>query len=521
MALLDARELPAEHRIDCDVCIVGSGAAGLGLAHALEGSSLRVVVLESGGLEPDPATTALHAGEIVGLSDFPLDQSRLRYFGGTTNHWTAFVRPFDPLDFEARDWIPDSGWPFSRADLDPYYERARSFLGLPERAFDVDAWVRERAAPWRFEGGRVETRMLQIVPESRRRLGPLHREALERSKNVDVYLHANVLEVLPNAEVSRVHELLVANGPERRVRIRAGRFVLAAGGIENARLLLLSSSVAPKGLGNDRDLVGRTFANHPEAGTTALLVANLDVAPPGLYEPGVTRADGGVSRGYLQLSPVLQRKARLAGCWLQPALLGRRRPRRRSDVGQPLPVAGSTDPDQDGVARALAELDERLDTRGVRLAKAATGNLLVKAFVEPTPERSSRVRLGDARDAFGQRKVVLDWKLHADDERHLRRSLRALAREVGASGIGRIQVTFPKRGFAAVEHRGSFHHMGTTRMHSDPARGVVDADGRVHGLANLFVAGSSVFPTFGTANPTLTILALTFRLADHLQGAER
>ena len=161
-----------------------------------------------------------------------------------------------------------------------------------------------------------------------------------------------------------------------------------------------------------------------------------------------------------------------------------------------------------------------------KLGDDAKGNVLVIgsqatagwAIAEPTPNPESRVRLGELRDAFGQQRAVLDWRLRPEDSESVARTTRLLALEVGAAAVGRVRDLFPRLGFPSLRTIGSHHHMGTTRMHRDPNRGVVDSDCRVHGLSNLFIAGSSVFPTFGTANPTLTIMALADRLADHLQG---
>jgi choline dehydrogenase-like flavoprotein len=143
--------------------------------------------------------------------------------------------------------------------------------------------------------------------------------------------------------------------------------------------------------------------------------------------------------------------------------------------------------------------------------------LAVSVVAEPAPNPDSQLRLGDERDALGQRRVVLDWRIAASDSISVRRTLEVVACELGASGLGRARILFPEDGFAELDPTGSHHHMGTTRMHRDPNEGVVDANCRVHGISNLFVAGSSVFPTFGTANPTYTLLALAFRLSDHLQ----
>ena len=185
--------------LSAEVCIIGAGAAGITIARKLATHSISVILCEAGGLEYTDESQSVYRGKVEGDEYYDLDIARLRYFGGTTNHWTAWVRPLEPIDFEARSWVPHSGWPFGIDDLGPYYERAAAFLGLPDRPFDVAAWSDAERRPWAFEGDRVESRVLQIVAPERRRLGVPARPQLERSSNVDVYLHANVLELVPDA----------------------------------------------------------------------------------------------------------------------------------------------------------------------------------------------------------------------------------------------------------------------------------------------------------------------------------
>jgi choline dehydrogenase-like flavoprotein len=529
MRLRDARELPEGHRIEADLCIVGAGAAGLALADALRGAPLRVAVLESGGKEPDAAMQSLCAGSQVGIQDFPLDATRLRALGGTTNHWTAWTHPLDPLDLEPRAWVPHSGWPLRAAELAPLYERAGRFFGLPERPFDVAAWEDgEGVRAWRFAGGSVASRIVQIVPPERRRLGQTLRAGLEAAPNVELYLHASVLELVPDAGQRRVEHLALRTPEGRRFEARARAYVLAAGGIENARLLLLSTRASPAGLGNDRDLVGRFFQNHPEQGRAVDLLATPRAPGAGFY--AMRPARGALVVGAFALAERIQRQEQLMNCGFR---IERTLALRRRGAG-PAPEAGAdgapASPGQrdgedalDAPLRRVAFDADGSGGQGGALAQAAVAPEpalhVLRLHAEPAPNPESRVRLGDHRDAFGQRRVVLDWRLSDADSRSVRRTLERLAREWGAAGFGRARSRFPAAGFADFDPRGSFHHMGTTRMHDDPNQGVVDRDARVHGVANLWIAGSSVFPTYGTVNPTLTIVALTLRLADHLRGA--
>src|SRR5262245_50024636 len=282
--LADARRLPAGRDLEADVRIVGAGAAGIALALELAGSHLRVVLLESGGFERDAATQALYRGRIFGRSYPPLDEVRERRFGGTTNAWLGRLRPLDADDFEAREWIAHSGWPISARDLAPFVARAARRCGADETAPGAAA-AGAPALPLDPEA--FESRVLRIAPV---RFGERYREAVTGARNVDALLFANAVELVANEAGSALAGVRVATLAGGGFSVRARAVVLAAGGIENPRLLLASNRVAKAGLGNDRDLVGRFFMEHPQLAAGALLPASAEL-PLGRY---LLPPDGGV-----------------------------------------------------------------------------------------------------------------------------------------------------------------------------------------------------------------------------------
>jgi len=506
LTFIDARKVEPGRRFDGDLCIIGAGAAGLAIARRFVGRRERVLLLESGGESTDAATQALNEGRVAGQSHAPLSAGRLRGFGGTTQHWTAHVRRLDPLDFAQRAWVPDSGWPFSRETLDPYYERAERLLGLPERAFELEAWQTAGPAPPLAGRGRFSPQLRQVVTEERRRFGPRFKNEVAHADNVRALLHATVMRIVFSERRNAVSRLEVGTLAGGRFEVAARRYVLAAGAIENARLLLLSGF-------DGEGRVGAYYANHPEGWMGHLQPGHrLDMR---FFRP--RRHAHGTLLPLLVLEPRAQEAERLPGCWVQPILGADARAAlrgARAENKQPRLIVRSALEDAD-VARLARDMDREAPSSAAGRVPRAIGFRLIG---EPTPNPESRVRLGDPSDALGQRRVVLDWRLREQDSQSVRRTIRLLAREVGATGMGRFRSLFPSAGYASIRTIGSHHHMGTTRMHRDAKRGVVDADARVHGIANLFVAGSSVFPTFGTANPTLTLLALAERLADHLQA---
>lgn len=520
MPFIDARTLPNQHQIDADVCVIGAGAAGLAIASELAGRSVRVALVESGGLDPDKDTQDLNRGEIVGQPYFPLVTASLRLFGGTTNHWSAFVQQLQPIDFELRPWVQHSGWPIAYADLAPYYERAARFLHLPKRPFDVSAWREAgRYGPLPFHEERVRTTMIQVMPAEARRLGTTQRATIRDASNIDTYVFANALELVPDPDRQRVIHVRLATLTGRRFTAKAKHFIAAAGGLGNPRLLLLSSSVQTEGLGNEKDLVGRFFANHLEAPVGDLYLSD------GSFDPGLyllRPQTAGQAMAALMLSAAAQRAENLldAEFWI--------RPHPSSQVSGRTPLESSLSRlGSLGVQRYRSDLRRHIATVIADVDHlGARPQLGVRLFrlgivAEQAPNPASRVTLGEDHDALGQRRLRLDWRLSQLDSVSVQRSVHVLAREVGAAGLGRVRTIFPDMGFQAVSPLGSYHHMGTTRMHVDPRRGVVDQNCRLHGLPNLYVAGSSVFPTGGAVNPTLSIIALALRLSDHLRATHR
>jgi choline dehydrogenase-like flavoprotein len=486
---VDARTVPNGSRIESDVCIVGAGAAGITIAHELRGRPLRVALLESGWLTPEAMTQSLYAGEVSERRYFSLDSARNRYFGGTTNQWHGECRPLDRQDFEPCDWVPDSGWPFGLDHLLPFYARAQSLCQLGPFAYAASDWKEHGVRPIAFHGERIRSHVFHYSPPTR--FGRVYRDDLERAANVVTYLGANVVDLETPTPPDRVSAARVACLSGNGFRVAARLFVLATGGIENARLLLMANRAQPSGLGNTHDLVGRYFMEHLYLDAAARIRAP-DGSISKFYTSG-HRSAGRRVRGLLGLDPELRRRERLTNhCAVLDAL------HRWRDKLEHF---------------GAAEIARCAIRRGRRRARF----YLVKTVMEQAPNRESRVVLGRDRDRLGSPRVELRWRLSEIDKRTANRGHEILREEFWRAGLGDFRSSLGRESDPWPSRlRGARHHMGTTRMHSDPRRGVVDADARVHGIANLYLAGSSVFVTSGAANPTLTIVALALRLAGHV-----
>ena len=498
-AFIDARTLPSGTDQAPDLAIIGGGPAGISLAMALADTKLKILLLESGGMNFDPAAQKLYAGRQTGYE--PLDADRLRYLGGGTNHWGGWCRPMDESDFQVRDWVPSSGWPFGRAALEPYYPRAQALVEAGAWAYDQggNALAASHGPMLQLGKGGVYTSWFQfskmrgdVLPTQ---FGHRYEQALRAQANLDVWLNANVTAIRLAANGAGVDHLDVATLPSsagggKNFTIKPRHTVLACGGIENARLLLASNDVMKTGIGNLTDQVGRYFSDNPVPRDVATLIVFAGKLSP-YYVRNRDMGHGAILRATFAPTDAWRKQARVAG-----SLTTVEQPVELDDVGKA------------ALATTAAALG--VDASGARAWSLGCGLELI-----PDPDR--RVTLSLEKDELGQPRVKLANSISDEDFARYRRTLAELGRQLLASKVGMLRINCTTREEWMKNMEWGHHHLGTTRMHDDPRRGVVNANGRVHGLPNLFVAGSSVFPSYGASNPTMNLVALTLRLADHLK----
>jgi choline dehydrogenase-like flavoprotein len=563
---VDGRSVGNGQELEADVAIVGSGAAGITLARQLGAAGMRTLVIESGDVRLEAATQDLYAGDNVGLPYFPLESSRLRYFGGTTNHWSGTCRPYDAFDLERHPWIPNSGWPLSMADLDPYYPEAGEICGLPSADWETAAWIREGGpGTLDLDPERIVSRVAQNVLDTHRRFARNYGDELESSSAVTVLMNTNLVEIQLGESLDAVVGLALATLSGVGFGARARAYVIATGGIENARLLLASNARLPAGIGNGNDLVGRFFLEHPRftGATFAPFEAGIDVRFYQSHDaldsritgylalPEAVREAEGLVDVQFRLEPrfpaFFERARRAPDVESMRELMGRSEAdpelledlgrvaddltswRRFLSFGGPLPVplpdaaAAVIGADPEERASLIPEVFGDIATLayGESFGGIPLSGVDITTRIEPVPNPDSRVRLGSARDALGIPRAELDWRLSRADRESVVRAVELLGAELGRADLGRLRLVLDPEAGWPDDLAGGWHHMGTTRMHDDPLKGVVDRDCRVHGMRNLFVAGSSVFTTAGSGTPTLTIVALALRLAAHLEEAAR
>lgn len=494
MSLRSLDQIPAGTQLSTSVAIVGAGPAGITIALGLSARGVDVMLLEGGGTEFDERSQQRYAGDLATTPELtypPLDAWRLRMLGGTSNHWGGWCRRFETNVFGSRPWLNDTSWPFDRSELDDGYQRAQETCELGRDLYDavtiqadlgLTAWTDLsrhglQNSIWRFSPPTL--------------FGHRYRTDLEAAA-LDLILGANVVSIETDRDA--VSSLMLIGDDGGRRYVTADVFVIATGGLESVRQLLLleESSTVPI----DRSgWLGRGFMEHPHGAVGTVVVDSAltnDDGPLAIFRERRQDVDGVDVRGGVTVTPEACAEFGLAN--MSFTIDG---------------VAAGTPP-LASLPRGIAvsELVELLGNGRPSVAHR------IYARSEQRPNRASRITLTNATDDLGVKRIKLDWQVEPSDLSDLATGVTMLTKAFASLGISVVHnpgIETPTSGMT-----GGGHHMGGARMHDDPRHGVVAADLRVHGLANLYVCSASTFPTSDYANPTLTIVALAHRLTETL-----
>ncbi len=506
----DARRLPAKTVLDAEICIVGAGPAGLTLAHEFVDSKTTVLILESGGLISDERTQELNEGVVIGDAYVGLRQSRFRQVGGSANLWNTDVGdhtgakyvPLDPWDFDELADSAHTQWPIEYSDILPLYRRAQVVCGLGVFAYDGQDWSGPQYPTILLNGDQLSTKVYQYGVD--RPFTMFYPREIIESANIHLCHHATVRGFRLQNGNRQVAEARVACLAGNDFQAHARIFILAGGAIENARLLLISGETGTDCPGNAYEWVGRCFMEHPRDRALTLIPRSPNLFEEAKFYDLHAALDGTIVAGRIALDGHMIRTTGIpnASITLMP---------RRRNAPMRLPSAAAK------VTNYLQRFFRTAPSSG--WGWSHTGNLTqnFEAFeliinLEQRPNPDNRVALANRLDPLGFPRVNLFWQWRDAEQTNLERLRIIVASALEATGIGRVEV---KTGLRPDPN--AHHHAGTTRMHTDARWGVVDADGRVHGTENLYVTGASVLCRAGFANPTLTIVALALRLADHLK----
>jgi choline dehydrogenase-like flavoprotein len=550
--IVEALSLVAGMVIETDLVVVGAGPGALALALQFLGTSTRVAVLETGGLAEDAlanATSNLDSASRYGGENRIENTRRL---GGNANVWSIQTSQghrnvrfatYTEGDFAERAWMPESGWPIGYADYSDAMRRARITTGLPEAGFSAAEWADNEATPFALNGAQVQTSIFQFA-NGEAYLADA-RARLEAAPNITIYPHAHAVELMTRPDGARIEAVRALADPGHELTFKANRFVLAGGGLACPQILLNSTTHTPNGVGNAHDTVGRWFMDHPLIDGGDLVPADKSVFDRNtLYDLRTVRgtpvmgflaptdramAENPIVNLNLILFPVeadyrrnrdlsdRQALAFYSSVRVRDALRNRQRPLLRDLFAATIGADGIVKHVLDQKKHPKFNLGRggwsELDSRSSRFDVFE-----VLHVAEQAPHRDNRVSLGNERDRYGQRRVKIDWTFTEEDNAAIMRSQDFVAGELRHAGLGEWRIA-RDNGKPVIKSASTGHFLGATRMSTDPREGVVDPNCRVHGVENLWIASSSVFPTGGFANPTLSICAFGIRIADALKAA--
>jgi choline dehydrogenase-like flavoprotein len=520
--IIDARQLNNNSKFNCDICIMGGGVAGIVLASELRKYNKNIFVVESGGEDFDSDIQSLYSSDIINNNYPNTESSRLRMLGGSSNHWENNTSPLDTIDFEKREWLPNSGWPIERSDLDEYYLKAAEYCGTKDDTYKADIWSEKLG--YKILGLSRDVLETGIAKASSPpvRFYKEYGKNISNIDNITILKNSNIVDVDYNSSTKLIEKVYFESFPGNQHTIYSKVFIMCFGGIENARMLLHFNAQYSDKIGNYYDNVGRYFMDHPVVRAGHLYPDNRSIFS--LYKANVLKDR--VVLGYFKLSESSLRKHRINN--IRVPLVSNTNFIMSDGISSfhilndSLSDGSIPDDFTNHIINILKDLDmvlegvsrKRFDKKIFESANVFSGYQLPIMF-EQSPDRTNRVKLGNNVDRYGIKKILIDWELKKYDKENLWKALEIIAQEFGALSLGRIRLLKERSTRIWGSQLGfGHHHMGTTRMSSQYNQGVVNKNHIVYGTKNLFIGGSSVFPTGGHVPPTLTIVAMAIRLAD-------
>lgn len=512
----DGRTLDNDSIISGDICIVGAGAAGISIALEFINTDYKVIFLEGGGFEYEDRIQELYSGKTTGQPYYPIKSSELHYFGGTTQHWGGMCSLFDPIAFKKRDWVDKSGWPFTQDELIPYYDRGHKNLDIGKFEFSLDYWQKQDPSlvSLPLDEEVIWTKIWNFSPPTR--FGTKYKDTIVNANNIHLYTYANVVDIAANENLTNIESVTAKNFTGKKFQVKAKYFIIACAGIQNARILLAANKQNAKGIGNDNDLVGRYFMENLDIQSAILwLKQKSDLKLYMFNSPRV--------QGELAITAKMQTENEILNgiTSLTPFENAQKMP-------PYIELWSKSDPRENQKQVAHAEkkitgnrISRFFDSFSSDKSKNFHQSFQLNMRLEQAPNPLSRVTLMQEKDELGVPRAALNWVFTSLEMKSIRKIYEIIGQQVGAAGIGRVEL---KDDLSDLNNNtmpsstsGGWHHQGTTRMSTDPKSGVVDADCKVHGIQNLFIAGASCFPTGAGVNPTYTLVALSIRLADHIK----
>ena len=467
--IVKLEELDANQLLECNVCIVGAGPAGITLAKELGNYGVKVILCEAGELDYSEQSQDCYQGKVIGDTYFPLDISRLRYFGGSSNHWGGWCRYFEKIDFKRNYLNKDLEWPINKKDLNYYFSESCNILGIKEN-FDEKKYDSSGIR-------KISFNMSEVYFKDK------YLEYFKNSKNIKVILNANLIDV--KTENKKIKNLYFKSYKGKNINIKSDINIFSMGGIENSRILLWFYEKYKENFCSNKIPIGKYWMEHPHFTLGEALVKKeiLDA-------------------NHFSLTDDVQIQEKILGCSLT--------------------IQKMNYSPTDKLAADLLCVAPKIGKKMMELInkKLACGVYITSAW-EQEPVETNKITLSKTeKDKFGIPRPVLNWKKNELDKKTILKTGHIFNKWVKDNDLGRIKFS---KWFANNENYpeddmiGGHHHMGGTRMGTDILTSVVDKNCKLHGNDNLYIAGSSIFRTGGYNNPTLPIVQLSLRLADHLK----
>jgi len=522
--IVDGKKLESSLDVKADVCILGAGPAGITLARELKSAFSRVIVLEAGD-----ETYTQESQDVYKVNSYSTNYrdpsvSRLRFLGGTSNHWLNNTSPFSKIDFEYRSWIPNSGWPISLKDLEPYYLRASEYVGTHQDGYEKDYWFNYFKTKDIFQpSSQIESSFAKgAIPQTR--FFEKYGKELIEAPSVTIYKNANVIDIEFSLDSKKVEKIYFNSYNDLNHSVEAKYFVMCFGGIENARFLLLFNQKYKNKIGNAYDNVGRYFMDHP-----SIKAANIFTQDKKPFAPlSSDMGDRHVGR-FFQLTEKALKDNETVNIRMPTVEQSEYTLSDGISSFHIMSAAFGKGEIPDQMSSHLANFFSDIDLVAEAIARTSFDSSLFESsndfggyeiglMLEQTPHRDNRILLSKNRDKLGIPTIDVHWELKDIDKKLLWRSVEVFATEVGANSLGRVKLMKERASRIFGDQMGfGHHHMGTTRMSHDERNGVVDSNQLVFGTENFYISGCSVFTTGSHVPPTFTIVALSIRLAEHIK----
>jgi choline dehydrogenase-like flavoprotein len=452
-----------------DYCVIGSGPAGITLSLKLAKNNKKILLVEAGGINITQESQMLYEGQVIGDEYLALDTCRLRYFGGTSNHWSGVCRTFDASDFDSKESFKENKWPINKSNIDKYIDEASNILEIPKIPKDMKSLSQD-----------IKT--IHFVNSPPVRFKDKYFNEINDSKNIFLSLNTNCINLETNGH--SITGAILKNRIQKKIKSK--NFILATGGIENSRLLLWSNELSNYQVVKNYKSLGRYWMDHP----------NFDVGEAVMFN----KSKHDYFSNYFAITD-----------------------KKKADLGILNARIGFSENN-----RSLKQSILDLKCMAPKLSNFLEFNQdivcgsNIRAVWEQEPTLNNRIELSKEIDLIGVPKTNLYWKKTKKDINTIRKTLETFALSFVEQKLGRIKIyPFIESGeFPSNHSLASSHHIGGTRMSNDSNLGVVDENCKVHGQSNLYIMGSSIFPTGGYTNPTLPIIQFALRLSDHLLNKE-